>query len=117
MGCVGRVRAGGGEVAWQGEGGHRAFSSMTERELEVLSWVMQRYENGSTDRVVSGMGLENLYMGLCALDCVTAQALSPERRVRGVRPAPVSAKCGGRSDHSSASSSVWRRVRRAAAKG
>ncbi len=63
----------------QGEGGHTAFSPVTEREIEVLRWLMQRYEHVSTERVVSGMGLENLYLGLCALDRITAQPLSPAR--------------------------------------
>lgn len=77
LGVSGLLPAGEGWIALQGEGGHTAFSPMTEREIEVLRWLMQRFEHVSTERVVSGMGLENLYQGLCALDRVTAQALSP----------------------------------------
>lgn len=77
LGVSGLLPAGGGWIALQGEGGHTAFSPTTEREIEVLRRLMQRFEHVSTERVVSGMGLENLYHGLCALDRVTAQALSP----------------------------------------
>lgn len=77
LGVSGLLPAGGGWIALQGEGGHTAFSPMTGREVEVLRWLMQRYEHVSTERVVSGMGLENLYQALCALDHVTAQTLTP----------------------------------------
>jgi glucokinase len=77
LGVSGLLPAGEGWIALQGEGGHTAFSPTTVREIEVLRWLMQRFEHVSTERVASGMGLENLYQGLCALDRVTAQALSP----------------------------------------
>jgi glucokinase len=77
LGVSGLLPAGEGWIALQGEGGHTAFSPTTGREIEVLRWLMQRYEHVSTERVVSGMGLENLYQSLCALDHVTAHLLSP----------------------------------------
>ena len=77
LGVSGLLPAGEGWIALQGEGGHTAFSPTTGREIEVLRWLMQRYEHVSTERVVSGMGLENLYQSLCALDHVTANPLTP----------------------------------------
>jgi glucokinase len=77
LGVSGLLPAGEGWIALQGEGGHTAFSPTTGREIEVLRWLMQRYEHVSTERVVSGMGLENLYQSLCALDRVTANPLTP----------------------------------------
>ncbi len=77
LGVSGLLPAGEGWIALQGEGGHTAFSPMSEREIEVLRWLMQRFEHVSTERAVSGMGLENLYQGLCTLDRVAAQALNP----------------------------------------
>ncbi len=77
LGVSGLLPAGEGWIALQGEGGHTAFSPMTEREFEVLRWLMQRFEHVSTERVVSGMGLENVYQALCALDHSTAQPLTP----------------------------------------
>ena len=77
LGVSGLLPASEGWSALQGEGGHTAFSPTTEREIDVLRWLMQRFEHVSTERVVSGMGLENLYQALCALDHTTAQQLNP----------------------------------------
>jgi glucokinase len=77
LGVSGLLHAGERWIALQGEGGHTAVSPTTEREIEVLRWLMQRFEHVSTERVVSGMGLVNLYRAICALDHTTAQALTP----------------------------------------
>lgn len=79
LGVSGLVAAGKGWIALQGEGGHVAFSPATEREIGVLRWLMQRFGHVSTERVLSAMGLENLYQALCALDGVAAQPLVPEK--------------------------------------
>lgn len=77
LGVSGLIPCADGWKALQGEGGHTAFSPMTAREVEVLRWLQQRFDHVSTERVLSGMGLENLHRALCALDAVPAQALSP----------------------------------------
>lgn len=77
LGVSGLLPAGDGWLALQGEGGHTAFSPTTAREIEVLRWLTQRFEHVSTERVVSGMGLENLYQSLCALDQTHAKPLTP----------------------------------------
>jgi len=77
LGVSGLLHAGERWIALQGEGGHTAVSPTTEREIEVLRWLMQRFEHVSTERVVSGMGLVNLYRAICALDHATAQPLTP----------------------------------------
>lgn len=64
-------------IPLQGEGGHTAFSPMNEREAGVLRWLWRQYGHVSTERVVSGMGLENLYRALCALDGREAGHLDP----------------------------------------
>ena len=79
LGVSGLVPVGNGWVALQGEGGHTAFAPMSAREIGVLGWLRQRYDHVSTERVVSGMGLENLYQALCALDGVEAQPLGPDK--------------------------------------
>ncbi len=79
LGVSGLVPVGNGWVALQGEGGHTAFAPMSAREIGVLGWLQQRYDHVSTERVVSGMGLENLYQALCALDGVEAQPLGPDK--------------------------------------
>ena len=77
LGVSGLLPSGDGWIVLQGEGGHTAFSPTTEREVEVLRWLMQRFEHVSTERVVSGMGLGNIYQALCALDHCAAQPLAP----------------------------------------
>jgi len=77
LGVSGLLHAGERWIALQGEGGHTAVSPTTEREIEVVRWLMQRFEHVSTERVVSGMGLVNLYRAICALDHTTAQPLTP----------------------------------------
>lgn len=83
LGVSGLIPVGSGHVALQGEGGHTAFSPMNEKECGVLRWLQQRYDHVSTERVVSGMGLENLYQALCALDGVRTQSLSPDKITAG----------------------------------
>jgi glucokinase len=79
LGVSGLIPASGRFVALQGEGGHTAFSPMNEREAGVLHWLQQRHDHVSTERVVSGMGLENLYRALCALEGVEAQSFGPDK--------------------------------------
>lgn len=43
------------------EGGHVGFAPTNEREIELLSTLWRRYERVSIERILSGMGLENLY--------------------------------------------------------
>jgi glucokinase len=79
LGVSGLIPVGSNWVALQGEGGHTAFSPMNERETGVLRWLQRRYDHVSTERVVSGMGLENLYQALCELEGVQTHSLSPEK--------------------------------------
>ena len=83
LGVSGLIPAGRSFVALQGEGGHTAFSPMNKRELGVLEWLLGKYDHVSTERVVSGMGLENLYQALCALDGVSPKALGPDKITAG----------------------------------
>lgn len=79
LGVSGLIPSGERYVALKGEGGHAAFSPMNEREARVLLWLQQRYDHVSTERVLSGMGLENLYQALCALDGVASAPLTPDK--------------------------------------
>ncbi len=92
LGVSGLIHAGGRVVALQGEGGHAAFSPMNKRELGVLGWLLGRFDHVSTERVVSGMGLENLYQALCALDGVTPRALGPDK-ITSAALAETDAQC------------------------
>ncbi|HXF18560.1 MAG TPA: glucokinase [Burkholderiales bacterium] len=79
LGVSGLIPVGGRWIPLQGEGGHTAFSPIGDEEIGVLRWLQQRYNHVSTERVVSGMGLENLYQALCAMAGVQAKPLSPDK--------------------------------------
>jgi glucokinase len=43
------------------EGGHADFAPTNELEIELLRYLLQRYEHVSYERVLSGPGLQNIY--------------------------------------------------------
>jgi glucokinase len=46
---------------WACEGGHTDFAPRNEVEIALLEYLMKEYGHVSCERVVSGMGLENIY--------------------------------------------------------
>jgi glucokinase len=46
------------------EGGHTDFAPRNELEIELLRYLLTKFERVSVERVVSGMGLENIYQFL-----------------------------------------------------
>jgi glucokinase len=75
-----------------GEGGHVSLSATCEREADILRTLWQMFPHVSAERVISGMGLENLYQAICILNGTTAEPLSAVQvSQRGV--AAVDAAC------------------------
>ena len=58
-----------------GEGGHVSMSPTCEREADILRILWRSHPHVSVERVVSGMGLENLYRAICELNGTEAEAL------------------------------------------
>ena len=53
-------------IPFASEGGHSDFSPMTEQEFRLYQFLSAKYQGHvSWERIVSGMGLENLYQFLC----------------------------------------------------
>lgn len=53
-------------IPFASEGGHTDFSPMTEQEFRLYEFLSKKYKGHvSWERIVSGMGLENLYQFLC----------------------------------------------------
>ena len=50
------------------EGGHATLAATCEREERIIGQLRQRFGHVSAERVVSGMGLENIYQAIAALD-------------------------------------------------
>lgn len=54
-------RVDGGHVVGASEGGHVDFAPRDEREIELLRFLLREHGRVSYERVLSGMGLENIY--------------------------------------------------------
>ena len=50
------------------EAGHATLPATTEREAQVLAKMRERFGHVSIERALSGMGIENVYRALAALD-------------------------------------------------
>lgn len=50
-----------------GEGSHAGFAPETRMQLKVLEQLRQRFDRVSSERLVSGPGLENIYWALCKI--------------------------------------------------
>jgi glucokinase len=79
LGVSGLIPVGERWIALDSRGGHTAFSPMSEREIGVLRHLRREFDHVSTERVLSGMGLENIHRSLCALDNTPAQMLAAEQ--------------------------------------
>ena len=77
LGVSGLLRHGEHWVPIEGEGGHVSISPANARECEILGVCWQRFPHVSAERLVSGMGLQNLYQAICQLEGVEAKSLEP----------------------------------------
>lgn len=77
LGMSGLIPSPGGWIPLQGEGGHASFSPADAYEAEILEIVRREYPHVSTERLVSGKGLPNLYAAIAELDGLTVQRISP----------------------------------------
>jgi glucokinase len=59
-----------------GEGGHVTVAPTDEREADILRITWRRHAHVSAERLISGMGLENLYRAIAVLDGVEPQPYS-----------------------------------------
>ena len=50
------------------EGGHATLAATCDREEHIIGQLRQRFGHVSAERAVSGMGLENIYKAIAALD-------------------------------------------------
>src|SRR5690606_14200055 len=60
----------GGWIVMPGEGGHIDLAPTNDREIAVVYQLIRDYGHVSVERVLSGPGLETLYLTLAALDGV-----------------------------------------------
>jgi glucokinase len=71
---------GAGSGSWaplRGEGGHVSLSPVDPREMEILKLVWRDYRHVSAERLLSGIGFENLYLAIAALEGQSVPPLTP----------------------------------------
>lgn len=64
LGAVGLVKRGDLVLPLAGEASHGGFAPETQVQLEILTALRERFDRVSTERLVSGPGLENLYWAI-----------------------------------------------------
>lgn len=77
LGVGGLVRSDHGSVAVVTEGGHVDFAPVNELEIEILRYLWQQHPHVSVERLLSGMGLTNLYQAIAAIRDQPVLELSP----------------------------------------
>ncbi|WP_101757191.1 glucokinase [Oceanicoccus sp. KOV_DT_Chl] len=60
------------------EAGHVAFAPVNDHELDLLKILWQRYPRVSVERILSGMGLANLYWANCQMDGLERELTAPD---------------------------------------
>src|SRR3954465_6552086 len=78
------------------EGGHADFAARTDRELELVRVLRERYNRGAVEHVVSGRGLLNLHQfthrgGECAI----VQGVADEEAPPRISAAAMTGRCQG----------------------
>ncbi len=63
----------------ESEGGHTNFAPGNPQEAAVLQQLWREYSHVSNERLISGMGLVNLYRALAVIEGETARDLKPEQ--------------------------------------
>src|SRR3954466_1176338 len=76
LGVGGVVANNGSFAVLATEGGHASFAPTNERSIELLRWLRKKYGRVSAERVLSGAGLTNVYLGLCDAEGLHVPELS-----------------------------------------
>lgn len=66
LGVSGLIPTRTGWIALDSEGGHTSFSPNTQREIDILQFALQRYPHVSSERLMSGSGIQLIYQALAA---------------------------------------------------
>ncbi|MEO6023365.1 MAG: glucokinase [Burkholderiales bacterium] len=77
LGVSGLIPTRDGWVPLEGEGGHVTFSPANEREADILKIVWREFPHVSTERLISGIGLNSLYRAMALLENKSGSAPTP----------------------------------------
>jgi len=64
-------------VVMESEGGHASFAPVDDYELEILRRLLQEFGRVSWERLISSIGMLNLYRAVCAIEGSAAELDSP----------------------------------------
>jgi glucokinase len=78
LGVGGLARGPAGEAVLATEGGHVAFAPVDEVEIEILRRLSDRFGRASLERILSGPGLQNLYLAMSEVGGGPAEAPLPQ---------------------------------------
>lgn len=78
-----------GQIVLSGEGGHSTMAGTSLREDAVIAHLRQRFGHVSSERLLSGAGLENLHDALASVDGLTI----PKRRAADITRAATEGAC------------------------
>ena len=76
LGVSGLIKAGDQWIPLQSEGGHVSLSPGNPREIAILECSWDWYEHISAERLISGVGYQNLYQAICRLEGTAPKDLS-----------------------------------------
>jgi glucokinase len=90
LGVSGLIPSPSGWIPLQGEGGHATFSPANAREADILRILLREHSHVSTERLISGIGMDNLHRAIAELDGKAPASLTPaditERAMSGRDP-------------------------------
>lgn len=89
LGMAVSIPTGGRQIVLSSEGGHSTMAGGSLREDAVIELLRHRFRHVSSERVLSGAGLENLHDALATLDGVTP----PKRRATDITRAGIDGTC------------------------
>lgn len=75
LGVSGLIPCGDGWSALLSEGGHVSFSPVNEIEIAILQFALRQFDHVSTERLLSGDGIELIYRALAERAGVAAEAI------------------------------------------
>ena len=82
LGVSGLIPSAAGWVALDSEGGHTSFSPTNEREIAILQFALKKYQHVSSERLMSGAGLQLIYQALASYRQQAAEELDPPEIMR-----------------------------------
>ncbi len=82
LGVSGLIPTEGGWVALDSEGGHTSFSPTNAREIAILQFALQTLPHVSSERLLSGAGLQLIYRALADMHQVPTEEFDPPEIMR-----------------------------------